>query len=123
MPKCKGFHVTFFDCRYEFDPDKYEGEESEEEKKQNEEVSVITSKDGSGSLDKQLPLEIDKNLLTPSPTSLDRSKLKIDLTPDGSEKRKKKLPPRPEDYDYYWYQDEEGKIQQIEFCRAFFIPI
>ena len=53
--------------------------------------------------------QVDKNLhlLTPSPTSLDRSKLKIDLTPDGSErKKKKKLPPRPEDYDYYWYQEE-----------------
>jgi hypothetical protein len=42
---------------------------------------------------------------------LDRSKLKIDLTPDGSErKKKKKLPPRPEDYDYYWYQDEVSKL-------------
>ena len=41
---------------------------------------------------------------------IDRKKeLKIDLTPDGSEKKKKKkLPPRPEDYDYYWYQDESG---------------
>ena len=43
-------------------------------------------------------------------TFIDRKKeLKIDLTPDGSEKKKKKkLPPRPEDYDYYWYQDESG---------------
>ena len=63
-------------------------------------------------LDKQLSLEVDKHLLTPSPTSLDRSKLKIDLTPDGSEKKKKKkLPPRPEDYDYYWYQDEVNQFK------------
>ena len=59
--------------------------------------AVKTAKAVSDDLDKQLPLEIDKNLLTPSPTSLDRSKLKIDLTPDGSEKKKKKLPPR---YDF-----------------------
>lgn len=97
---------NFITFRYEFDPNRYEGEDGEVATI-NGEKTVIPAKDNND-LDKQLSLEVDKNLLTPSPTSLDRSKLKIDLTPDGTEKRKKKLPPRPEDYDYYWYQDEDG---------------
>ena len=116
--------LIFF--RYEFDPDRYEGDEEVEKAeetaggtgnqlKSSDEAStgtvipaVTSTSADKDDLDKQLSLEIDKNLLTPSPTSLDRSKLKIDLTPDGTEKKKKKLPPRPEDYDYYWYQDEDG---------------
>lgn len=104
----KNTHI-FITCRYEFDPNRYEGEDGEVATINGEKqtTTVIPAKDNND-LDKQLSLEVDKNLLTPSPTSLDRSKLKIDLTPDGTEKRKKKLPPRPEDYDYYWYQDEDG---------------
>ena len=57
-----------------------------------------------------LDLQIDKEKTgvenaTPSPTpSADRSALKkLDLTPVTPEApKKKKLPPRPADYDYYW---------------------
>ena len=65
-------------------------------------------------LDLQIDTEQKSNsLCTPSPTpSADRSKLKnLDLTPvtpEAPKKKAEKLPPRPADYDYYWYQDEDG---------------
>ena len=121
-----------FHFSYEFDPDRYEGEENSKPEdstnKSSDEAStgtVIPSSTNAGKdLDKQLSLEVDKHLLTPSPTSLDRSKLKIDLTPDGTEKKKKKkLPPRPEDYDYYWYQDEVCRLGAIHLGYPNFLAL
>lgn len=125
FPWKKHLLLQYF-CRYEFDPDRYEGDETE-----SEPAGVVvtgtdkTKSDGStgtviptlkqDDLDLQIDTEQKSNSLaisTPSPTpSADRSKLKnLDLTPVTPEapKKKEKLPPRPADYDYYWYQDEDG---------------
>ena len=120
-------------CRYEFDPDRYEGDETESETTTTtggQQATGATTEDkttkSDGSTGTVIPtlkqddldLQIDKEttiipaISTPSPTpSADRSKLKsLDLTPVTPEapKKKEKLPPRPADYDYYWYQDEDG---------------
>ena len=41
----------------------------------------------------------------------DRSLLSLNFSESGSKKKKQikaKLPPRPDDYDDYWYQDDDG---------------
>ena len=81
------------DLGYEFDPEKYEGyeEETTGEKKDEDKDKDSTKVDSSS-----------------RSSTLDRNKLTIDLSGGEPKKKSKKLPPRPPDYDYYWYQDDDG---------------
>lgn len=103
------------DGGYVFDPDRYESDEVADDltaqKSSGDDASNATViPTGAGpqvDLDILIPSEdsISAKFPVPEAVTPDRSKLKIDLTPDAP--KKKKLPQRPDDYEYYWYQDED----------------
>ena len=82
------------------------------EKTQNSEISKSVNSsssksNGDVSNQKQATKDIEQNGVTKKAAVAATVTIKEDST-QSSDSKAAKLPPRPADYDYYWYQDEDG---------------